>query len=99
MRPLQTIVSSRSVSGLTPITKFEVEDQVAATAAELNAQRGVSLLSMEHSAIVPLLNAFGVTSLKSWPDARFDVALVLVRTAIGGPAPAENSIHAGQTGA
>jgi hypothetical protein len=82
MRPLQTILFLARLLKLTPITKFDVEAQVAATAAELNAQHGVSWLSMEHSAIVALLKALDVT-LREWPDARFDIALVLVRTATG----------------
>lgn len=83
MRPLQTILFVARFLGLTPITRFDVEDQVAATAAELNGLHGVTWLSMEHSAIIALLNAFGVTILKAWPDTRFDVALILVRTGAG----------------
>lgn len=83
MRPLQTVQPLAQRMGLSIITKFDVEAAVSATAKELKAQTGVTLMSMEHSAIVAMCSKLGTSTPKipsSWDSSRFDMVWTFVST-------------------
>lgn len=86
MRPLQTVQPLAARLGLTINTKFDVEAAESATAKELKGLTGVTVMCMEHSAIVGMCKALGTASPKlpkEWDSKRFDMVWVFTKTAKG----------------
>lgn len=86
MRPLQTVQPLAAKLGLTINTKYDAENAESAMGKELAKLTGVTLVCLEHTAIVGVCKALGTLNPKtpkSWPDANFWTAWVFTKTAKG----------------
>lgn len=82
MRPLQTVQPLAAALGLSINTSFDAENAMTAMGGELAALPGVTLVSLEHTAIVGVCRALGTATPKVpsvWPADRFDVVWVFVK--------------------
>lgn len=79
MRPLQTLQPLARDLHLSIDTHLDSENAISDTAKWLKAQNGVTLASLEHSAIPGVCKLFASVP-STWPDDRFDVVWVFTST-------------------
>ncbi|GAC1416535.1 MAG: hypothetical protein NVSMB64_26730 [Candidatus Velthaea sp.] len=77
-RPFETIVAVAERLGVTPDTRFTLDEEAALVGAVL-AGGGVALIAWEHKRIPRIANAIlgdATPAPQSWPDDRFDVVWI-----------------------
>lgn len=76
LRPKQTLDPYQLATGLPMNTRYDFEAQEPEVGHWLAQRLDVTLVCGEHSALINMCKAFGVSAPKlpsSWPDARFDM--------------------------
>ncbi|MEU5419716.1 hypothetical protein ACH4UT_04125 [Streptomyces sp. NPDC020799] len=86
LRPSETVAPVAAKLGVRTNVTYRTGDEKA-LAKELAGRHGCTLVSWEHHGIVEIVKALGgevrPSPPKDWPDARFDLVWVLVRSGSG----------------
>lgn len=86
LRPSETVAPVAAKLGVRTNVTYRTGDEKA-LAKELAGRHGCTLVSWEHNAITEIVKGLGgevrPSPPKNWPDARFDLVWVLVRSGSG----------------